>query len=1090
MNYQSIIELFDQAAENFHNHVAIERADERVTYTELVERSNNLANFLVSQGAASGSIIAILAEDAIEVIAAIIGVLKAGCVFVPLEPRIPEKRLQTMVAEVSPTWFIIESKFLPRLENIAAGGGAKARIICVGGQGAHVHQSESMACAEHEAIPPDTWRPSTAPGPDDMCYIYFTSGSTGKPKGIAGRRKGIDHFVQWEIKTLDVTEGTRISQLTGASFDAILRDIFVPLCAGGTICVPETRETIINAARLIEWLDNSRINIVHCVPTVFRSIINERLRPEYFSALKYILMAGEPLLPADVKRWMEVYGERVQLINLYGPTETTMTKFFYFVKPSDQERRFIPIGQPMEGARALVIDAKGQACPPGAVGEIYIRTPFRTLGYYNQLELTKEVFVQNPFSNNPNDIVYKTGDLGRVLEDGNFEFLGRKDSQVKVRGVRIELAEIESQLREYEAVKNVAVIDREDSRGDKYLCAYTVLSREVDPGALRSFLSQRLPEYMMPAVFMQVDELPMTLSGKVDRRALPDPEQSKALTAFVPPRTPVEQKLAELWSQVLNVKQVGINDNFFDLRGHSLLATRLLSLVRETFEIEIPLRSLFDAPTIAALAENIEQARRTGVGTEVAPLRSVSRDKPLPLSFAQQRLWFLDQLQPGNPLHNLPLAVRLTGHLHRAALEQTINEIIRRHEALRTRFAVVEGQAVQVIAPELRWELPVADLSHLPDDESEAEVKRIAGDEARQQFDLSTGPLLRARLLRLSMEEYVLLFTMHHIVSDGWSMSVLVREVSAIYPSVLQGRPSPLPPLPIQYADYALWQREQLQGEVLERQLSYWREQLMAAPQVLELPTDRPRPAVQSFRGAVETFLLNRELTEDLKQLSREQNVTLFMTLLSAFQTLLYRYSGQEDILVGTPIANRTHRETEDLIGFFVNTLVLRNRFTSELSFRELLEQTREVTLGAYAHQELPFERLVEELQPERSLSHTPLFQVWFVLDDIQLEPLNLPDLTLSQVDAVSETTQFDLVLSMYEFEQQIGGALKYSTDLFDRETIAEMTESLQHLLAEIAARPDYCLLDIPLHQDEQSSNLSAASEPQNLEPAEDQFAL
>jgi len=604
MNRQSIIELFDQSAERFRGRLAIECAQQRVTYGELADCSTSLANYLISQGAAKGSIIAILTEDAIEVITSIIGILKAGCVFVPLEPRIPESRLQAMIAEVSPTWFIVEPEFLPRLENVVASG---ARIICVDGNGAHEHRGESSACTEHERIPLDTQTPGAASGPDDMCYIYFTSGSTGKPKGIAGRRKGIDHFIQWEIKTLNVTEETRVSQLTGASFDAMLRDVFVPLCAGGTICVPEDRETIIDAPRLIDWLDSERLSIIHCVPTVFRSLVNERLRPEYFSALKYILMAGEPLLPADVKKWMEVYGERVQLVNLYGPTETTMTKFFYFVTPQDKDRRFIPIGKPMEGARALVVDARGSACSPGAVGEIYIRTPFRSLGYYNQPELTREVFIKNPFNDDPNDIVYKTGDLGRVLEDGNFEFLGRKDSQVKIRGVRIELAEIESQLREHEFVRNVAVIDRESSRGDKYLCAYVVSTGEFDHGALRSFLSQRLPEYMIPA-FMQVDELPVTLSGKVDRRALPDPKHVRLDDDDVTgPRDAVELRLTNIWKDVLNVKPIGVQDNFFDLGGHSFLAVSLMSRIEREFGVKLPLAVLFQGATVESLGVMVRQ---------------------------------------------------------------------------------------------------------------------------------------------------------------------------------------------------------------------------------------------------------------------------------------------------------------------------------------------------------------------------------------------------------------------------------------------------------------------------------------------------
>ena len=448
-------------------------------------------------------------------------------------------------------------------------------------------------------------KPSVELEPDDMCYLYFTSGSTGKPKGIAGRLKAISHFINWEITTFNIKELSRCSQLITPVFDAFLRDIFVPLCSGGVVCVPKDVDTILDAKKLIEWIDNQQINLIHCVPSLFRSILNEDLEPKNFSSLQYILLSGEPILPADVSRWMDIYGDRIQLVNLYGASETTMTKFFYFVKPADQERRSIPIGKPMDGAAALVVDDRGKVCLPGMVGEIYIRTPYRTLGYYQQPELTNQVFVQNPFSNNPNDIVYKTGDLGRLLEDGNFECLGRKDGQVKIRGVRIELGEIENYLRLHISVKDVVVVDREDSKGDKYLCAYVVLFEELESGKLRDFLLQSLPEAMIPSVFVVMDALPRTISGKVDRRSLPLPNRQQNRT-FVPPRTPMETQLAQIWGQVLNLDRVGLNDNFFELGGHSLNATQLLSRVSKAFQIEIPLRSLFESPTLATQAESIE----------------------------------------------------------------------------------------------------------------------------------------------------------------------------------------------------------------------------------------------------------------------------------------------------------------------------------------------------------------------------------------------------------------------------------------------------------------------------------------------------
>lgn len=592
MSYQSIQEMFSEAAKRFKDNVAIGYANHATTYGALETKANKLANFLIASGAPKGSIVAVLIEDPVQVIAAIIGILKAGCVFVPLDPSIPEKRLEVMVAEVSPRWFLFESRFNGIAERIA---GDTARRIAV-------EDYSSFDNSEPPAIAYD---------PNDQCYVFFTSGSTGKPKGIVGRLKGIDHFIKWEIKALGLSEGVRVSQLTTPAFDAVLRDIFVPLCAGGTICIPPGRDTILDIKKLIDWIDIEGVNVIHCVPSIFRAVVNENVNSDYFAELTHILMAGEPLLPRDVGKWHEKFGDRVQLVNLYGPSETTMTKFAYFVKPGDGELESIPIGKPIEGCAAVLVDAENKVCAPGTVGEIYIRTPFRTHGYFNQPELTQQVFVPNPFNNDPNDVVYKTGDLGRVMADGNFEFLGRRDSQVKIRGTRIELSEIDKLLRAHEAVKDLAVIDREDASGNKFLCAYVVLGQPVETGEFRDYLSSRLPAEMLPSAFVVMDKLPRTISGKVDRKALPAPGQLRAELEkiFTPPRTPIETTLVEIWSEVLGVDRVGIDDNFFEMGGHSLLVFQVISRVREAFGVDLPLRTLFESPTVEQQALVIIEAQ-------------------------------------------------------------------------------------------------------------------------------------------------------------------------------------------------------------------------------------------------------------------------------------------------------------------------------------------------------------------------------------------------------------------------------------------------------------------------------------------------
>jgi acyl carrier protein len=653
------------------------------------------------------------------------------------------------------------------------------------------------------------------------------------------------------------------------------------------------------------------------------------------------------------------------------------------------------------------------------------------------------------------------------LPDGNIEFLGRHDDQVKVRGFRIELGEIEAALAQHPAVREGVVLAREDTPGEKRLVAYLVAKPEAAPSIseLRNFLKVTLPDYMVPSAFVLLASLPLTPNGKVDRRALPLPERGRLELerGFVAPRSPIEEVLAGIWAQVLGIERVGIHDNFFELGGHSLLATKVMSRIRESFQVELPLRRLFEAPSVADLAQQIEAARREAQGPWVPPLEPVSRDGALPLSYSQQRLWFLDQLEPGSATYNIPMAVRLQGALPVALLEASLNEVVRRHEALRTRFVSEQGRAVQVIAPTLSLRLPVVDLSGLSEGQREAEAHQLAGEEARRPFDLAQGPLLRATLLRLGEPDHVLLLTMHHIVSDGWSMNVLIREVATLCEAYRRGRESPLPALPIQYADYAVWQRQWLQGEMLAAELDYWRQQLQGAPAVLELPTDRPRPAVQTFHGARQSVRLSPELSEGLRTLSRQEGVTLFMTLLGAFQVLLSRYTGQDDISVGTPIANRHRMETEGLIGFLVNTLVLRTDLSGNPSFRELLRRVREVCLGAYGHQNVPFEQLVEALQVERNLSHSPLFQVMLVVQNASRQALEIEGLSWQPIEVDSGTAKFDLLLQVVDSESGLVGSLEYNTDLFEAATIQRLLGHWQMLLEGIVADPAARLSSLPL---------------------------
>ncbi|WP_164021876.1 non-ribosomal peptide synthetase, partial [Pyxidicoccus trucidator] len=666
-----------------------------------------------------------------------------------------------------------------------------------------------------------------------------------------------------------------------------------------------------------------------------------------------------------------------------------------------------------------------------------------------------------PFSTTPGARMYRTGDLVRRKADSQLEYLGRTDFQVKVRGFRIELGEIETALRLHPAVQQALVMARQDSPGDKRLVAYfTTHGQPPDAASLRSFLKEKLPDYMVPSAFMPLDAFPLTPNGKMDRKALPAPDASLlAASVYVAPRTPTEERLASLWAEVLRVERVGRGDDFFALGGHSLLATQVVARIRSAFDVELPLRALFEASTLEQLSLRVEQASR---GITLPALRPASRDGVLPLSFAQQRLWFLDQLQPGSPSYNMPTALRLDGMLDVPALERAFSELLRRHEALRTTFRGEGGTPIQHIAPPAPFHLPLVDLSARED--REAEAQRLAGADALRPFSLATGPLLRASLLRLSEQQHVLLLNMHHVVSDGWSMGVLVGEIGALYQAFSSGQPSPLRELPVQYADFSVWQRSWLQGDALQRQIDYWKQQLSGAPAHLELPTDFPRPPVLSPRSELVPVRLPRELSESLKALAQREGATPFMLLLASFQLLLSRYSGQEDVVVGTPIAGRRHAETEGLIGFFVNTLVLRTQLDSQRTFREVLARVRESTLGAYEHQDLPFEKLVEELQPVRDMSRSALFQALFALQNTPVQDITLPALSLRPLETDGASiSRFELTLRLTDTPDGFGGGLQFSTDLFTQATATRMVRHLQLLLESIAAQPDLRLTELPL---------------------------
>ncbi|WP_164002945.1 amino acid adenylation domain-containing protein [Pyxidicoccus caerfyrddinensis] len=1032
-------EVFAQVVARYGDKVAVEFGDEKLTYRQLDARANQLAWHLRGLGVSTDSRVAIALDRSLELIVSLVAILKAGGAYVPLDPSYPRERLAAMVEDSRPCVLITSNELRAKLP------------------------TEGLSTVVLDDVSLEAW-PTSAPPlaalPQSLAYIDFTSGSTGRPKGVGTPQAAV-------LRTVFGNDYAHLGPdetfllIAPVSFDASTLELWGPLLHGARLVVfpPHSPSDL---KELESVLVKHGVTTLHLTAGLFTQVVDHQ--PSALRNVKQLLTGGDVVSAPHVRRVLE--GMFIPVTACYGPTETTLFASTHRMTSVEHVGTSVPIGKPLGNTRIYLLDASGQPVPVGVVGELFIGGDGVARGYVGQPALTAERFVPDAFSGVPGARLYRTGDLARWRSDGVLEFLGRADAQVKVRGYRIELAEVEAALLAFPDVAQAVALVREDVPGDKRLVGYVAAPESLDTAALRAALKQRLPEYMVPSALVRLDALPLTANAKVDRKALPPPDAGASAEAFVAPRTPLEEKLAELFAAVLRVQKVSVTGNFFELGGHSLLATQLVSRIRTTFGVELPLRALFEASTVAALATRIESAS----GTQAPAIVPVPRHGPLPLSFAQQRLWFIDQLQPGSASYNMPTFVRMDGPLDTAALQRAFEELVHRHEVLRTSFTLQEGQPLQRIAPQGHLPLETTDLSGMEPQAARTELERRLRKELLTPFSLSDGPLLRVQLLTLGPTDHVLALNMHHIVSDGWSMGVLVREVVALYEAFSQGRPSPLPPLAIQYADYATWQRQWLQGAVLDEQLGWWREQLSGLT-TLELPTDKPRPPVQTFRGADVPVVLSRAASEKLKALCQQEGATPFMALLAAFQVLLSRYSGQQDISVGSPIAGRQRGELEGLIGFFVNTLVMRARWDDASSFLSLLRQVKETALGAYAHQDVPFERLVEELQPARDMSRSPLFQVLFALQNAPTsaamqgpEQSRKPALALRPLEEVNNPTiRFELELSLSETPEGFQGPLRYNTDLFEPTTAARMAENFQVLVEALVTRADAPLASISL---------------------------
>jgi tyrocidine synthetase-3 len=1039
-NQKILQDKLNASFSRFKQNTALAYGKRNLTYDDLEKWRNLIAHRIINKGIPKETFIGVLIDDRIDLIAAILGIVTAGAVFVPLDTGYPQKRLETMMDITDIRWIIGDRTNYHRFSPSEVLERKKIQYI-------FIEDLQPDHADRHEYKPPEVLY-----SPQDKIYIYFTSGSTGIPKGIVGKNEGLIHFINWEIETFAIDETFRFSQFTNPGFDVFLRDIFVPLCAGGTICIP--RDIPIETGALIRWLDSQRINLMHCVPSLFRVFNTDALEAEHFTALKYVLFAGEKLIPVEFKNWYRVFGERIRLVNLYGPTETTLAKMFYLVQPTDVERKIMPVGKHIKGARSIVLNEKIEVCEKLVTGEIYIRTPYRTYGYLNDPALTAEKFVPNPFGSHPGDLLYKTGDLGRLLPDGNLELLGRLDRQVKIRGMRVELDEIEHALARHPLVKESVVIKDENPGKNERLLACLTTNRKMTgnetdknesiSSILKTYLSDQFPDYMIPADVVVFESIPRTPNGKVDYE-----EISRLINEtkfpYVPPTNEIERKLVETWGNILGIEKIGITNGFFELGGNSLNVMSLITKIHKEFDARLSLGEIFNNTTIEKQARIIKAAKQD----KYLSLEPVEKKEFYALSSAQRRLYFLYRMGKNSTVYNIPQVALLEGEFHKERAEETFRKIIKRHESFRTSFEMLAGTPVQRISDNDEVEFGIS--YHKA---SEAETREIAHRFTRP-FELDKAPLLRIGLINIGELRYLLLVDIHHIVSDAASLVVLIKELMQFY----QGKE--LPEMKNQYKDFSQWQNKRKEKEWISKQEAYWLKEFEEEVPVLDLPADYIRPMVQVFEGDSLDFGIGKEQMDKLDTLASASGTTMFMVLLAVLNVFFSKVSGQEDIVVGTAVEGRNHEDLRQMIGVFVNTLPLRNYPRGNKTFAVFLNEVRERTLKAFDNQNYQFEDLVEKVAIKRDASRNPLFDVMFQVENRRDPKEKIQGLKLTPYSYDTRISKFDLNLLALESKDHLHFVIDYCTKLFKRETVSRFVTFFMNILAAILDDPSTVISDI-----------------------------
>jgi amino acid adenylation domain-containing protein len=1032
--------------------IAVTDAEFTLTYRDLNALANRIAHAILAVRGAESEPVALLVGSGAPIVAAMLGVLKAGKFYVPLDVSQPLARTVAVLTECRPALLIVDNERLTQVEALLA-----ARTAGLPSLDLPLLNVEDLEPGLCEA------NPCLDITGTDLAYVLYTSGSTGKPKGVMQDHRYVVHLTKVYTSTGCIAATDRLALLYSPSFAGAVRDIYCTLLNGATLCSFEVKRA--GLARLADWLRAQQITVCFAVATLFRHFCRQLTANDRFPSIRLIELGSETVHAGDVHLYRRYFPQEARLIVNFGGSEISPICQFPVDAGTLISAGTVPAGYAAEAIELLVWDEEGKPVAPGAAGEIVVRSRYLSRGYWGRADLTDAAFLPDPEGGERR--LFRTGDLGRMLPDGCLLHLGRRDFQVKIRGYRVETAELEAFLTGTAGIRDAAVTAWVDASGEQNLAVWWVPShREAAPSIkeLRSRIAAALPDYMMPASFVRLDALPLTPSGKLDRRALPDPRvvAQRPDAAHVAPQTPVERRLREIWSELLGSERIGIHENFFELGGNSLLALQATARIAAVFRVALPPNCLFECATLARLGQRVEGARSIDADEVLCPQPHGTQ---LPLSLAQQRMWLLAALDGLSDACNIVRAFRLEGVLNPMALQRALAALGRRHDNLRATFRMVGDSVLQVIAAEIPSVLSFVDLRHVPQNRCQAALDTSLRAAHAQCFDLARGPLWSVRVMRLAEHRHVLHLALHHVIGDDWSVQVLLRELATLYGASLAGTADPLPELPVQYTDYAHWQRRWLTAERSTTQIGYWQDHLRNAPPLTQLPLDRPRETGRRFQAGSVRLHFDRDLTTRLRRLSREAETTLFITLLAGYAVLLSRYGNPPDIVIATVVANRYPVETEALIGFFVNTLALRLKWCEGATFREIQTHAQRSAVNGLAHPDVPFDQIIEALQPVRSSLYSPVFQTLFVLQNIPQQELVLPGLVSTPLDLArpSAGANFDLTLSLQECDGELRGALEFDATLFDSITIERMATHFGTLLAAIVQSPDMAAAGLPL---------------------------